>query len=358
MTPLLRSRQRAEEFAALVDGRGDALRDRPAHDRRSSSWSPSLAACAAPRTSAPRPELRRRPARAADDRGRDALLTRRGRACTLPPRTRGTPRAPPRRRRGRRRVCSAARPAWPPPPRTRCPARRSTRSSGASRRAQAACTVDAGRQGPRPARPGQRPARRGRRGSLGRDSADRARRRSPATLDDVHRPGRRGRRRCCWAPTPTTSDPRRGRRRARRSPPTSLATLDGAGADRARRARSRARSRPRRRSQQIDARAAPACPTCADLPALEGARRRSCVASDVDRALRPRPAPPTLNNDHPVIAPRDAVSRAAGQRPESGSDPAPAERRHPGAGADRRHRPASSAAPALGDAASGPVGGA
>ena len=134
---------------------------------------------------APRPEF------TADLRERlmaeaETVLGRSSAALALPQRPRGRPRAPLRGRCDRRWCCSAA-----PPDgggrAGRCPARRSTRSSAASRTPRPACPR-ARRQGPRPARPGRRPARRGPRAWW--PATRRRRPQVPATLDDFSaRPG-------------------------------------------------------------------------------------------------------------------------------------------------------------------------
>jgi hypothetical protein len=58
----------------------------------------------------------------------------------------------------------------------------------------------------------------------------------------------------------------------------------------------------------IDSRASEACPACSNLPALQ-VPKSFVVTSDVDRALR-GVSSAHLNNSHPVVAQRDAVSQA------------------------------------------------
>jgi hypothetical protein len=66
----------------------------------------------------------------------------------------------------------------------------------------------------------------------------------------------------------------------------------------------------------IDSRASEACPTCSNLPALR-VPQKLVVAFDVDRAIR-RLDSTRVNNDHPVVAQRDAVERADRQLAGSG----------------------------------------
>ena len=63
----------------------------------------------------------------------------------------------------------------------------------------------------------------------------------------------------------------------------------------------------------IDSRAAQACPSCSDLPTLK-VPKNFLVAGDVDRAMHALGSS-HLNNDHPVIAPRDEVERADSDQP-------------------------------------------
>jgi hypothetical protein len=61
----------------------------------------------------------------------------------------------------------------------------------------------------------------------------------------------------------------------------------------------------------IDSRATEACPACSDLPALR-VPKAFLIDTDVDRALKAIDSA-HLNNDHPVVVPRDAVKQADNQ---------------------------------------------
>jgi hypothetical protein len=71
----------------------------------------------------------------------------------------------------------------------------------------------------------------------------------------------------------------------------------------------------------IDSQASQACPSCSDLPVLK-VSKKFLVANDVDRAMHALGSS-HLNNDHPVIAPRDAVERADSDVPGSTASKAP-----------------------------------
>jgi hypothetical protein len=62
----------------------------------------------------------------------------------------------------------------------------------------------------------------------------------------------------------------------------------------------------------IDSRASEACPACSDLPALQ-VPKTFLVTTDVDRAMKAIDSA-HLNNDHPVVASRDAVKQADKQQ--------------------------------------------
>ena len=103
----------------------------------------------------------------------------------------------------------------------------------------------------------------------------------------------------------------------------------------------------------IDARASEACSACSNLPALR-VPKTFLVASDVDRAMRAMGGT-RLNNDHPVVAPRDAVKNADKQAQGSGKFQAPKSRGTPSAGPSGGTGSGSSAG--SGSGASNPLGG-
>ncbi len=71
----------------------------------------------------------------------------------------------------------------------------------------------------------------------------------------------------------------------------------------------------------IDSQAAQACPSCSDLPTLK-VPKNFLVAGDVDRAMHALGSS-HLNNDHPVIAPRDEVERADSDQPGATASQSP-----------------------------------
>jgi hypothetical protein len=98
----------------------------------------------------------------------------------------------------------------------------------------------------------------------------------------------------------------------------------------------------------IDSRAVQACPSCSELPTLK-VPRTFLVASDLDRAIHAL-GTSHLNNDHPVIAPRDAVKRADKDQPSSGASQAPA-------GSDPSALPSSGASPGSGSSSGSALSG-
>ena len=155
------ARRRAEEFDSLVEGTSTGR----AHDARYADFLDIVASLRdAPRRAAAA-GVRRRPARAADGRGRHRAGARRRRApalhaCRGPP---ARPRPPDRRRPPARSPSSGPPPRWRWPPSPPCRARRSTRSSGAIENAETGFSSRRGRQGQPPAGQRVRPARRGHR---------------------------------------------------------------------------------------------------------------------------------------------------------------------------------------------------
>ncbi len=235
------------------------------------------------RRARPPRRLRRRPARAADGRGRDGAhpAARRRWPCRPAPAASASaawsPSPPPP-------SCSAARPAWRPPPRTRCPARRSTRSSAASRRPRSACRLSSAGQGRDLLAPGDRPARRGRRAWSTADSAT-GTPQVPAHPRVVHQPGRAGLR--------PADGVLRGQPRPRRpSPPCATSPPPPSGSSRrwtrtapAGGRRPTCATPPSRCATSTPAPAGCATPA-ADLPALDVPAGRSWPRPRSDRAMR------------------------------------------------------------------------
>ena len=71
----------------------------------------------------------------------------------------------------------------------------------------------------------------------------------------------------------------------------------------------------------IDSRATQSCPSCSGLPAVT-VPKKFLVASDVDRAMHAFGSS-KLNNDHPVIAPRDEVESADSDEPGATASQSP-----------------------------------
>ncbi len=321
MTSVFSARRRAEEFHALVEdtstgsARDARLRRLPRARRRCcATWRPSSRA----------PDVRRRPARAADGRGRD-------RCCCRPPTTpapHASRAAPHRPRAPARRRWSAASPSSAPPPRWRWPPSRAAR-----RRAlpgQAGHRERPDRLQPRATRPRARrcsptpPTGSTRSTALSRERRPGRRRRDRRDPRRLHRPGRRGLRPAA----------RRLRRRpATRTRSTSCATSPRPAwttLDRARGAAPgggarRARSHAAQVLGEIDAAAGQACPSCggAASPQIPPIAARRPVRSPSARSS--------------MVAGADGP---AGHRRRRSSSRRPGRRRHDGR-PRRRRRPAT-----------------
>lgn len=103
----------------------------------------------------------------------------------------------------------------------------------------------------------------------------------------------------------------------------------------------------------IDSRASEACPACSDLPALR-LPRSFLVTTDVDRAMKATDSA-HLNNDHPVVASRDAIKQADKQQGGSAKAGTPKSRGTPLA--DPSGAPGSGSTAGPGSSAGGQIGG-
>ncbi len=355
MTAPFSARRRAEEFDALVSGASSATPRPPLTERDAERFADLLAVVddlrAIPEVD-PRPDVRRRPPRAADgSRPTPSCWPRRPRAraeearLVLPARPRARDRrlATAARRGGPR---SAPPPRWPWPPRPRCPASRSTPSSAPSRT-------------PRPASPTTTPTgvalllanARGRLDEVDELARTAAPRRSAGRRGHARHLRRAGR------PRPPRSCSRRTPRPATsRSSPSSLRSFAGTSLDQPRR-RSRDACRtppatswspPARRSPRSTRGPAAACPTCggerrdAARPSCSPPRARGLDVGSVRQLLdllHRRPWPHRLSR--PSRRPISGRTSAASRSPTSTTTVRRWHRWHrgrtPGGGTGERH---------------------